>query len=208
MFEFVQALEQRMLFTVSSATLTADYSSIVSDAAAVRAAFNTKHKDIISDLAGVRAALKGAKSSDTVKLLAEMTTDNARDNARDVVAQTQLLTKGEILSLKAELDGKALLKNPSNTKLAAKVSADATAITNTIPSLANALETDDNTLGSQVSGDLSSLETANPGNTALTAAVTKTDTDGGNNADTYFSDISQFKTATGTMASDVGTLVV
>jgi hypothetical protein len=207
MFEFIQSLEQRTLFAVTAPGLAADLSTVRSDAKTVRADLGTVRKTVAADVKTIQADLKGLTgTSSNNKLVATLRADDARSLAKVVVAQEKLLTSGQALSTVAAVEGKLLLSHSTNSALRSRLASDITKLNSTAATNLANLQSAVGAAQSQFDSDVQAIASNNPGSTTLGTDVGMAKTDFADTTSTYLAAASTFKTDTGTLATDAGSI--
>lgn len=207
MSQFIQSLEGRMLFAVTSATLSADLSTIHADAKTVRSDLTAVRATVTADVKTVQSDLKGlSNKTQNNKLMATLRADDAKTLAKVTVAQERYLDSGTALSEVTGAEAKVLLAHSTNSALRSHIAANASKLTTTVASNLAALQTAVNTFISTHDTDLNAIaaaDTAAPapadvasaeGHVAATPSTTVTAI--------YLAAANQFKVDTGVLASD------
>ena len=198
MSRFIQSLESRTLFAVTSATLSADLALISSDDKAVKADLIALSKGAGADLKTITADLKGTAKTNAL-LLKTLKTDELKAFAK-IKSDVSALLKATPLSKHAVAEGNGLLKKPGS-KLGAKVAADAAALGTLTTTALASLQTD--SMGTGVGTDLTALVSANPSNTALATDATTARTDLSTLGGTLVTAAQKYSTDVGTLKTDL-----
>lgn len=207
MFEFIQSLEQRTLFAVTAAGLSADLSTVRSDAKTVRADLGTVRKTVAADVKAVQADLKGLTgTTSNNKLVATLKGDDARSLAKVDVAQEKLLTSGQALSTLVAVEGKVLLSHSTNSALRSRLASDITKLNSTVATNLANLQSAVSAAQSQFDTDVQAIAANNPSSTTLGTDVGTAKTDFSTTTGTYLAAANTFKTDTGTLATDAGSI--
>jgi hypothetical protein len=203
MSSFVQTLEERRLFSITSATLAADLSSINTDAKAVKASVTALTKTAAADVKLLTADLKGSAKTNAA-LLKTLKTDEGKAIAK-LKTDANNLTKATMLAKKSASAGDAVIKKPTSTTLTGKLSADITALGTVTTAPLAALQTDSNGT-SALATDVTAITTANSSNTKLITDSGTTATDFQNGIQTLDTAGATFSAAVAALKADLTTL--
>lgn len=202
MSRFIQPLENRMLLSASNTVLSGDLSTVRTDASSVRNGLTGLHANISADLKTLATYVRALKVSSNNKLLVKLNAADAVGYARTTAAQAGLLATGQSLSALLVADAKLLNAKPSNTKLAAKISTDATNLNTKVAAKVNALQTAETNWQSADDSNVTAITSNNPSSTTVSTEAGIVTTDLSSALASYSAEVRTFQTAISTLATD------
>jgi hypothetical protein len=144
MSQMIQALEQRMLMSVTAATLTTDLHAVQSAAAAVPVARSAHDKGINNAITALAADLKVVQSPSNrlanARLIAQLRVSGAVGRLRVAIDQNIFVGIARVESLIGTVHGKALLVHPTSVGLQKAVARDITNLNTNIPARLTTLQ--------------------------------------------------------------------
>ena len=206
MSQFIQALEQRTFFSVSSATLTADLATVRADAAAVRVTAANNHRALAADLKTLASDVRALKVTSNTKLAAQLRAHEALNGARVNVAQNGPVATGEALSAVVTAEGKLLLLKPTNTKLAARLHSDTASLNAKAAAKVAALQTARANYVAALDTDLNAIAANNPSSTAVRTDVTTTEADAAAQETSSNNSVTAFQAAITALTTDLDSI--
>lgn len=170
MGSMIESLESRTLLSgTTTATLAADNSLIISDAAAVKGAMNELFAVDLANDQTVVTALSGVHTAGTNGVIRSIKADQAKAKAALKVAINGLLNPSLALAKRSVTAGNSLLAKSSKPKIG-KVANDAAALAKVTAKPLAKIE--GQLANPKVFNELEALRTLNSGNASASAAIT------------------------------------
>jgi len=207
MSQMIQALERRMLMSVTVDTLTADMQTIKSDAAAVVAARIAMNKTVLADARVIAAAVRQAETKsnrpENTTLLAALLRDDNLNLAKIVYGVNGLNSSAKYSATSGAAFGKVLLKDPTSAAYQKYVAKIVTYATTVVPQWVTYVENQLTNFANTVGSPLGLIANLNP---TLASAVNSYENDFGTRADALVTASIQVQTDTTQLTSDLGAI--
>jgi hypothetical protein len=162
----IQALEQRMLMSVTAATLTTDLQAVRSAAAAVPVARSTHDKGINDAITALAADLKVVQSPSNrlsnARLIARLRVAGAVGRLRVAIDQNIFVGTARVESIIGTAHGKALLAHPTSAGLQKAVAKDVTNLNTNVPARLTTLQNELTAADAAFDAIANQIATANP----------------------------------------------
>jgi hypothetical protein len=140
----IQALEQRMLMSVTAATLTTDLQAVQTAAAAVPAVRSAHDKGINNAITALAADLKVIQTPSNrlsnARLIAQLRVSGAVGRLRVAIDQNIFVGIARVESIIGTAHGKALLAHPTSVALQKAVAKDVTNLNTNVPARLTTLQ--------------------------------------------------------------------
>jgi hypothetical protein len=167
----IQALEQRMLMSVTAATLTTDLQAVRSAAAAVPVTRSAHDKGINDAITALAADLKVVQSPSNrlsnARLIAKLRVSGAVGRLRVAIDQNVLVGLARVESTIGTAHGRALLLHPTSAGLQKSVAKDVTNLNTNIPAKLTTLQNELAAADTAFNAIADQIATANPQTASL-----------------------------------------
>ena len=207
MSQMIQSLEQRVLMSVTAATLIADVAKLNTDAAAVVTAHTARvasakdsYDAIVADLKILDASATPAVKAAARRQVATLADHNLVSHARIVVDQTVFLVVAKLDAVLGEAHGKGLLLHPTSTAFQKLVAKDITNLNTNVPAKLSTLQTELTAATSQTDTDANAIAASN---SSIASLISTSESDLATKTTTLSAAASQVSTDAAQLATDL-----